>query len=192
MASRLALAARCRHEGISFVDQSLDRAKRFRLAGQEADGESDSQGGGGFLRGCWLPVALQAALRRWCCSWATKNAPDECGIVFHGAVRQLAGYDEMERSCGVTLFADEVLEKNLLEVSTADNCERTVGKRMDAVNEALESCGLKQNAEKLVVSPNLRRTVENRRFSRSKTAAPDQRLLIASWASSHALSGHRE
>ena len=64
-----------------------------------------------------------------------------------------------ERSCGVTLFADDVFEKNLLAVGTADNCERTVGRRMDAVNEALESCGLKQNA---------RRTVENRRFSRSK------------------------
>ena len=71
-------------------------------------------------------------------------------------------------SCGVTPFADDVFEKFFLDVGTADICERTVCRRMGAVNEALESCGLKQNAEKLVILPNLRRTVENRRFSRSK------------------------
>ena len=97
-----------------------------------------------------------------------KNAPDEFGIVFqeaidiwqekvtkeNGGIFGYSPYEEMERSCGVTLFADEVFEKNLLEVC--------------AVNEALESCGLKQNAVKLVVLPNLRRTVENRRFSPSQ------------------------
>ena len=39
---------------------------------------------------------------------------------------------------------------------------------MGEVNSALETCGLRQNAGKLVILPNLRRTVENRKFSRSK------------------------
>ena len=36
------------------------------------------------------------------------------------------------------------------------------------VNSALETCGLRQIAGKLVILPNLSRTVENRKFSRSK------------------------
>ena len=39
---------------------------------------------------------------------------------------------------------------------------------MGEVNSALETCGLRQNAGKLVILPNLRRTVENRKFSRRK------------------------
>ena len=39
---------------------------------------------------------------------------------------------------------------------------------MGEVNSALETCGLRQNAGKLVILPNLRRTVENRKFPRRK------------------------
>ena len=39
---------------------------------------------------------------------------------------------------------------------------------MGEVNSALETCGLRQNAGKLVILSDLRRTVENRQFSRSK------------------------
>ena len=39
---------------------------------------------------------------------------------------------------------------------------------MAEVNSALETCGLRQNAGKLVILPSLRRTVENRKFSRRK------------------------
>ena len=58
--------------------------------------------------------------------------------------------------------------KSLLEKGTADECEHTVARRLGEVNSALETCGLRQNAGKLVILPNLRRTVENRKFSRSK------------------------
>ena len=137
-------------------------------------------------------MALQAALRRWSCSWATKTRQTSLGLSSRG--RSTAGRRRSQRKMAASsgaahtwkgsalagsLFADDVFGKNLLEVGTADNCERTAGRRMDAVNEALESCGLKHNAGKLVVLPNLRRTVENRRFSRSK-----QEYQIASWASS--------
>ena len=52
--------------------------------------------------------------------------------------------------------------------SAVDECENTVVWRMGEVNSALETCGLRQNAGKLVILPILRRTVENRTFSRSK------------------------
>ena len=111
-----------------------------------------------------------------------KNAPDEFGAVFQGAIDTwqasvtkknggtlgLSPCQDDERSCGVTLFADDVLEKSLLEKGTADESEHTVVRRMGDVNSALETCGLRQNAGKLVILPNLRKTVENRRFSRSK------------------------
>ena len=57
-------------------------------------------------------------------------------------------YEDVERSCGVTLFADDVFEKSLLEKGTADECEHTVARRMGEVNSALETCGLLQNAGK--------------------------------------------
>ena len=109
-----------------------------------------------------------------------KNAPDEFGAVFQGAIDKWQAsvtkknggnngrgpHEDVERSCGVTLFADDVFEKSLLEKGTADECEHTV--RMSEVNSALETCGLRQDAGKLVILPNLRRTVENRKFSRSK------------------------
>ena len=72
--------------------------KRFRLAGQEGDGESDptetsvtltnsssSQGDRGFSLKCWPQIALQAALRKVVLFMSDKNAPDEFGIVFQGA-----------------------------------------------------------------------------------------------------------
>ena len=33
--------------------------------------------------------------------------------------------EDVERSCAVTLFADDVFEKSLLEKGTADECEHT-------------------------------------------------------------------
>ena len=111
-----------------------------------------------------------------------KNAPDVFGAVFHGAIdkcqasvtRKNGGIfgrspnEDVERSCWVTFFADDIFEKSLLETGTADECEHTVARRMGEVNSALETCGFRQNAGKLVILPNLRRTVENRKFSRSK------------------------
>ena len=111
-----------------------------------------------------------------------KNAPDELGAVFqcaidtwqasvtkkNGGIFGRSPYEDDERSCGVTLFADDVFEQSLLEKGTADECEHTVIRRMSDVNSALETCGLRQNAGKLAIPPNLRRTVENRKFSRSK------------------------
>ena len=111
-----------------------------------------------------------------------KNAPDEFGAFFQGAIdtwqalvtKKKGGifgrspYEDVERSFGVTLFADAVFEQSLLELGTADECEHMVARRMGEVNSALETCGLLQNAGKLVILPNLRRTVENRKFSRKK------------------------
>ena len=78
-------------------------------------------------------------------------------------------YEDVEHSCGVTLFADDVFEKSLLELGTADEREHTEARKMGEVNSALETCGLRQNAGKLVILPNLWRTVENRKFSRSRS-----------------------
>ena len=102
-----------------------------------------------------------------------KNAPDEFGAVFQGAIDKWQAsltkknggihgrspYEDVERSCVVTLFAVQ---------GTADECEHTVT-RMGEVSSALETCGLRQNDAKLVILPNLRRTVENRKFSRSRS-----------------------
>ena len=59
-----------------------------------------------------------------------KNAPDEFGAVFQGAidtwqasVTKKNGGIFGRSSCGVTLFADDVFEKGLLEKGTADECE---------------------------------------------------------------------
>ena len=72
-----------------------------------------------------------------------KNAPDEFGAVFQGAIDTWQAsvtknggifgrspYEDVERSCGVTLFADGVFEKTLLELGTADECEHTVVRRI--------------------------------------------------------------
>ena len=77
-----------------------------------------------------------------------KNAPDEFGAVFQGAIdtwqasvtKKNGGifgrspYEDVERLCGVTLFADDVFEKSLLELGTADECEHTVTRRMGEVS----------------------------------------------------------
>ena len=110
------------------------RRKRSNRDSVTSTKSSASQGDGGFLRKCWPLTALQAALRRWGCSWATKNAPDEFGTVFQGAIDNwqekvteenggifgCSPYEERERFCGVTLFVHDVLEKGLLDVGTAD------------------------------------------------------------------------
>ena len=73
-------------------------------------------------------------------------APD--GIA-SGLARGILGRspcEDAERSCEVTLFADDVFEKSLLEKGTADECAHTVARRMGEVNLALETCGLRQNA----------------------------------------------
>ena len=67
----------------------------------------------------------------------------------NGGIFGSSPYEDAERSCGVTLFADDVFEKSLLERGTADECEQTVDGRMDAVSASLEPCGLRQNAGKL-------------------------------------------
>ena len=76
-----------------------------------------------------------------------KNAPDEFGAVFQVRLNKWQGwvtkkrgdiygrspYEDVERSCGVTLFADDVFENSLLEKSTSDECEHTVARRMGEV-----------------------------------------------------------
>ena len=90
-----------------------------------------------------------------------KKAPDEFGAVLQGAIDTwqasvtkrnggISGrspYEDVERSCGVTLFVDDVFEKSLLELGTADECEHTVARRMGEVNSALETCGLQSTRE---------------------------------------------
>ena len=101
---------------------------------------------------------LKGAIDKWQASVTIKN----------GGIYGCSPYEDVERSCGVTLFADDVFVLSLVEKGTVDECEHTVARRMGEVNSALETCGLRQNAGKLVILPNLRRTVENRKFSRSK------------------------
>ena len=190
MASHLALAARCRHEGISFVDESLDMANASGTLDRKATEKAiqprlrDIDKFFFLTRGRRLftevlaPNGIASGLAQVGLFMGDKNVLDvvqgaidnwqETVTKENGGIFGCSPYEGRERSCGVTLFADDVFEKSLMDVGTADNCERTVGRRIDAVNEALESCGLKQNAGKLVILPNLRKTVENRRFSRSK------------------------
>ena len=101
-----------------------------------------------------------------------KNAPDEFGAVFQGAIdtwqasvtKKNGGFfgrspsEDVECSCGVTLFADDVFEK-----SWAQRMNMNI-----RWQGGWARCGLRQNAGKLVILPNLRRTVENRKFSRKK------------------------
>ena len=79
-------------------------------------------------------------LSKWVCTWAIRTIRDEFGAVFQGVIdkwqtsvtKKKGGthgrspYEDVERSCGVTLFADDVFEKSLLEKGTADECEHTV------------------------------------------------------------------
>ena len=194
MASHLALAARCRHESISFVDESLDMANAFgsldrkstedviqpRL--REIDGFFFTTRGRRLFTEVLAPDGIASVLAQVGWFMGDKNAPDEFGAVFQGAIDTWQAsvtkkkwwifgrnpYEDVERSCGVTLFAGDVFENSVLELGTADECEHTVARRMGQVNSALETCGLRQNAGKLLILPNLRRTVENRKFSRRK------------------------
>ena len=190
--SHRALAACCRHEGISFVDASLDMASAFGSLYRQATEDviqprlHDIDKFFFVTQGRRLftevpdPDGIASGLAQVVFFMGDKNAPDEFGVLFQGAIDtwqaavakknggifRRGSYEGAERSCGVTLFADDVFEKRLLEKGTADECEQTVGWRMDAVNAALEPCSLRQNAGKLVVLPNPRRTVEKRRFPR--------------------------
>ena len=94
-----------------------------------------------------------------------KNAPDEFGgAVFQGAIDKWQAsvtkkndgicrrspYEDVERSCEVTLSQTIFFVMSLLEKGTAaDECEHTVARGMGEVNSALETCGLRQNAGKL-------------------------------------------
>ena len=147
-----------------------------------------------FTEECWLQTELRVVLRKWVRSWVTKTlqtslvrffmvrltrgkrrSPKRM-VDFLGAVRTRTS----SALCVVTLFADDVFEKSLLELGTADECKHTVARRMGEVNSALETCGLRQNAVKLVILPNHRRTVENRKFSKEKQECqikPSHRFL---------------
>ena len=138
VASHLALAARCRHEIISFVDErldmadafgSLDRKKtrktRFNQDCERLTDSSSSHGDGDVSQKCWLQTELRVVLRKWVCSLGDKNAPDVFGAVVQGAIdtwqasvtKKNGGifgrspYEDVERSCGVTLFADDVFRE---------------------------------------------------------------------------------
>ena len=147
-----------------------------------------------FTEECSLQTELRVVLRKWVRSWVTqtlqtslvrffrvrltrgKRRSPKRMVEFLGAVRTRTS----SALCVVTLFADDVFEKSLLELGTADECEDTVARRMGEVNSALETCGLRQNAVKLVILPNHRRTVENRKFSREKQECqikPSHRFL---------------
>ena len=72
-----------------------------------------------------------------------------------GAARMRTSSAPVGSHLSQTMF----FEKSLLEKGTSDECEHTVARRMSEANSALETCGLRQNAGKLVILPNLRRTV---------------------------------
>ena len=57
-----------------------------------------------------------------------KKAPDSV-TKKNGGIYGRSPYEDAERSCGVTLFADDVFEKSLLEKGTAHECEHTVAGR---------------------------------------------------------------
>ena len=74
---------------------------------------------------------FQGANDKWQASVTKKN----------GSIYLRSPYEDVERSCGVTLIADDVFQKILLEKGTADECEHTVARRIGEVNSALETCG---------------------------------------------------
>ena len=141
MALHLALAARCRHEGISFVDESLDMANAFGSLDRKATEKAiqprlrDIDKFFFLTRGRRLftevlaPDGIASGLAQVGLFMGDKNAPHEFGMVFQGAndnwqekvTKENGGifvcspYEERERSCGVTLFADDVFEKSLLD-----------------------------------------------------------------------------
>ena len=98
MASHLALAARCRHEGISFVDESLDVANAFC----SLDRQGTEKGIQPRLRDIdtflfltrrrrlftevLAPDGIASGLAQVGPFMGDKNAPDEFGVVFQGAI----------------------------------------------------------------------------------------------------------
>ena len=56
------------------------RRKRSNRDSVTSTNSSSSQGDGGFLRECWSQMALQAALCRWGCSWATNTRQTSLGL----------------------------------------------------------------------------------------------------------------
>ena len=170
VASPLVLTTRCRHESISFVDESLDMANAFgsldkntedviqpRL--REIDRFFFITRRGRLFTEVLVADGIASGLAQVGLFMGDKNAPNEFGAVFQGAIdtwqasvtKKNGGifgrtlYEDVERSCGVTLFADDVFEKSLLVLGIADECEHTVARRMDEVNSALETCSLLEN-----------------------------------------------
>ena len=97
MASHLALAARCRHESISFVDESLDMAFAFG----SLDRKNTEDGiqprlreierfffitrGRRLFTEVLAPDGIASGLAQVGLFMGDKNAPDELGAVFQGA-----------------------------------------------------------------------------------------------------------
>ena len=93
MASHLALAARCRHESISFVDESLDMANAFGSLDRK-NTEDVTQArlreidrisrGRRLFTGVLAPDGIASGLAQVGLFMGDKNAPDEFGAVFQG------------------------------------------------------------------------------------------------------------
>ena len=116
-----------------------------------------------------LVRVFQGAIDTWQASVTKKN----------GGIFGRSPHEDVECSCRITLFADDVFEKSLLEKGTADECEHTLARRMGDVNSALETCGLRQTAGKLVILPNLQRTkIES---SREASRSTRSRLPPVFW-----------
>ena len=115
LAAHLSMAARCRHESISFVDESSDMTNAFGSLDRKKHGRRDSTKIA--RRKCWLQTELRVVLRKSVFFMGDKNAPDEFGAVFQGAIdtwqtsvtKKNGGifkrnlYEDIERSCGVAL-----------------------------------------------------------------------------------------
>ena len=121
MASHLALAARCRHEIISLVDESLDMANAFGSLDRKNTEdviqprlrEIDTWRRRLFTE-VLAPDGIASGLAQVGLFMADKNAPDEFGAVFQGAIdtwqasvtKKNGGifgsspYEDVERSCG--------------------------------------------------------------------------------------------
>ena len=81
-------------------------------------------------------------------------APDGMGLFTGGRKTSVSSAAALTRMRGALLRGSRSLQTTsskrvLLEKGTADECEQTVGGRMDAVTAALEPCSLRQNAGKL-------------------------------------------
>ena len=98
MASHLARAARCRHEGISFVDECLDMANAFGSLDRKATEKAIQPRlrdidkfffltrGRRLLTEVLAPDGIASGLAKVGLFMGDKNAPHEFGIVFQGAI----------------------------------------------------------------------------------------------------------